>query len=219
MTLGKVHTELPQESLVEVKKLLRRHMQDHQLMFGKLSHKQNRLALSLAQEPVDETQALLEESGEAEAPQSGAIFGILKQMKESFETNLASSQKEEANAKEEFGSMKSAKTDGITAANELIDSKTTELADTDEKLASSKEDLEDTSATLAADTEFLANLKKKCDNASAEYAARSKVRNEEIQAVSDTIGILTEDDAKDLLLKFIQVSSHKTQVSDRDRAA
>ena len=29
------------------------------------------------------------------APQSGAIFGILKQMKETFETNLESSQKEE----------------------------------------------------------------------------------------------------------------------------
>ena len=29
------------------------------------------------------------------APQSGAIFGILKQMKETFETNLSSSQKED----------------------------------------------------------------------------------------------------------------------------
>ena len=29
------------------------------------------------------------------APQSGAIFGILKQMKETFETNLENSQKEE----------------------------------------------------------------------------------------------------------------------------
>ena len=32
------------------------------------------------------------------APQSGQIFGILKQMKETFETNLSNSQKEEMEA-------------------------------------------------------------------------------------------------------------------------
>merc|ERR1719443_2540079 len=135
-----------------------------------------------------------------------------------METNLAQSQKDEESAIAEFKDMKASKTEEITASEELIDSKTVELADAGEKLASSKQDSEDTTATVAADTEFLANLKKKCDNAQAEYMARSKVRNEEIQAVTDTIGILTEDDAKDLM-NFIQVSSQRTRTNSRERAA
>merc|ERR1719409_2557576 len=43
------------------------------------------------------------------APQSGEIFGMLKQMKETFETNLASSQKEEAENLSEYEDMKAAK--------------------------------------------------------------------------------------------------------------
>merc|ERR1719160_2115445 len=99
-------------------------------------------------------------------------------MKESFETNLKSAQTEEGSAKETFASMKASKTEEITAAEELIDSKTAELASTEEKNAASKEDLEDTNAVVAADTKFLANLKAKCDTATADYMARSKIRNE-----------------------------------------
>merc|ERR1719161_1024545 len=152
---------------------------------------------------------MLQQSGEAHAPQSGAIFGILKQMKESFETNLASQTTEETSAKETFASMKASKEEEIKAATELIDSKTAELADTDEKNVASKEDLVDTQNTVDADTKFLANLKDKCDSAQADYNARSKVRNDEIQAVAEAMEILTGDDAKDLLLKFVQVSSRR----------
>merc|ERR1719443_2063006 len=41
-------------------------------------------------------------AGESYAPASGQILGILKQMKEEFETNLASSQKEEVKGQEEY---------------------------------------------------------------------------------------------------------------------
>merc|ERR1719207_438264 len=81
---------------------------------------------------------------ESYAPQSGAIFGILKQMKESFETNLASSQKEEMTAQSAYEDLKAAKESEIKAGQELLETKEQELADTDAKLASDKEDLEDT---------------------------------------------------------------------------
>merc|ERR1719301_116811 len=139
-------------------------------------------------------------------------------MKESFETNLAESQKDEETAKAEYAEMKSAKEEEISAGEELIDSKKVELGDTDKKNAMAKEDLHDTGATLAADTDFLANLKTKCEKAASEYAARSKIRNEEIKAVSETIGILTDDDAKDLLLKFVQFSSTRSRVTSAARA-
>merc|ERR1719240_1948035 len=133
-----------------------------------------------------------------------------------METNLKSSTEEEATAKETFASMKASKTEEINAATELIDSKKAELAATDEKNAASKEDLEDTTATVAADTKFLAELKDKCDTATADYNARSKVRNEEIKAVSEAMEILNGDDAKDLLLKFTQISSTRRLSRNRE---
>jgi HAMP domain-containing protein len=138
-------------------------------------------------------------------------------MKESFETNLDTSQTDEKSAKETYSSMKASKEEEIKAGQELIDAKTSELASTDEKNVASKEDLADTTAAVDADTKFLANLKDKCDSAQADYNARSKVRNDEIQAVAEAMEILTGDDAKDLLLKFVQVSSLRETRSLKSR--
>merc|ERR1719335_819673 len=214
MKLGKIHGDaLDQQSLMQVKQILRKHFEKHRRMFSGAQKK-----LALIQEPVEsEVDSLLQQSGEA--PQSGAIFGILKQMKESMETNLKTSTDEESQAKETFASMKASKTEEIGAANELIASKKAELAATDEKNAAAKEDLEDTTATVAADTKFLAELKDKCDSATADYNARCKVRNEEIEAVAEAMEILQGDDAKDLLLKFTQVSSKRRLSRGREQAA
>merc|ERR1719409_246574 len=103
------------------------------------------------------------------APASGEIFGILKQMKESFETNLANSQKEEMQSQKDYEDLKAAKEAEIAAGQDLIDTKTVELGTTDEKNAQSEESLADTRETLAADTSFLADLKERCQNMDQEY--------------------------------------------------
>merc|ERR1740130_167538 len=108
------------------------------------------------------------------APASGQIFGILKQMKETFESNLSTSQKEELAAQDQFTALKAAKTKEITAAKKQVDNKTVELADTDEANAQAKEDLSDTRSALDADTTFLLNLKQKCKESDAEMEARTK---------------------------------------------
>merc|ERR1719194_294366 len=56
--------------------------------------------------------------GQSYAPQSGAIFGILKQMKETFETNLATSQKEEMAGQEAYEDLKAAKETDIAAGQD-----------------------------------------------------------------------------------------------------
>merc|ERR1719407_225885 len=84
------------------------------------------------------------------APQSGEIFGILKQMKETFESNLSASQKEEMANQKAYEDLKAAKEAEIKAGQAQIDTKTQELADTNEKLAQAKEELADTDQKLAA---------------------------------------------------------------------
>merc|ERR1719398_322175 len=144
------------------------------------------------------------------APASGEIFGILKQMKETFETNLAASQKEEMENQKAYEDLKAAKEAEIAAGESLADTKTVLLGNTEEKNAQSKEDLEDTQETLAAETAFLANLKERCANMDSEYEERTKTRQLEIQAVSKALAFLSSDEAHDLFTRtfnFVQVSS------------
>lgn len=63
------------------------------------------------------------------APQSGEIFGILEQMKESFENNLSELQKEETANIKAYGELKDAKETEINAGQDQIDAKTQEQAD------------------------------------------------------------------------------------------
>jgi len=149
-------------------------------------------------------------------PASGAIFGILKQMQESFESNLAQAQKAEATASDEFDQLKAAKEKEITASTDLMNNKEDELAMTDEKNAEDKEMLEDTEASLAADTAFLADLKERCASMDAEFEARTKARQMEIEAVSKALAFLNSDEAHDLFTRtfnpgFLQVSSKDTR--------
>merc|ERR1719158_2702609 len=140
-----------------------------------------------------------------------------------METNLKTNAEDEEEAVAKFKELKSAKTEEIKAGEDLIMVKKVEMAESKEKNAKAKVDLEDTNESKKADTEFLQNLKLKCDNAQHEYDQRVKTRNEELKAVSETIGIITSDDSKDLFAKsmsFIQISaSSKYRQKAKDRVA
>merc|ERR1719359_934048 len=127
-------------------------------------------------------------------------------MKETFETNLSTSQKEEMANQKAYEELKAAKEDEIAAGQEQIDIKTQELADTDEKNAQAKEDVEDTKNTLSADEEFLMMLKEKCSMTDGEWEERQKTRQLEMEAISKALAILSGDDAHDLFTKTFNPS-------------
>merc|ERR1719146_241220 len=132
-------------------------------------------------------------------------------MKEDFETNMKVSQKDEMKAQGEYEDVKKGKTEEVAAGEAQIDTKTGELATSDEKNAVSKETLEETSNTLKADTEFLANLKEQCKNVDAEYEERTSTRQMEIGAVSKAMAFLSSDEAQDLVSRtfsFVQQKSN-----------
>merc|ERR1719159_1587566 len=132
---------------------------------------------------------------------------------------MADAASEEKEALADYTSMKDAKNAQIKAAEDLSSSKTVELGDTQAALAAAKQDLEDTTAQLAADTKFLETVKDTCATADADYQARLKVRTEEIKAVSETIGILTDDEAQTAFSKsmsFIQLRSRTHRLSSEE---
>jgi len=200
ITLSKAHGE---SALLQVKELLKHQSKKYHQFFSLIQQKTSSTALSTEHTPA-----------------SGEIYGILKQMKEQFETSLATSKKEEETAAAEYVQMKEAKTAELAAANGQIESKTVELGDTEEKFALSTTDKKDTEASLEADQGFLADLKDKCAVADEEYAARVKVRTEEQKAIGETIGILTDEEANDAFTKsmtFLQ-TSRTLKVNNRAKA-
>eukprot|EP00397_Hematodinium_sp_SG-2012_P015543 GEMP01015830.1.p1 GENE.GEMP01015830.1~~GEMP01015830.1.p1 ORF type:complete len:658 (+),score=210.80 GEMP01015830.1:27-2000(+) len=148
--------------------------------------------------------------------QSGEIFGILKQMRETFESNLTASQREELENQKAYEGLKAAKEAEITAGQQQVDKKSGQLAEADENLAQSKEEIADTKASLSADERFLMDLKEKCQMTDQEWESRQKKRQDEIAAVSQALNILSGDDAHDTFSRtfsFVQVDSTRMQVS------
>eukprot|EP00747_Dinoflagellata_sp_TGD_P143869 gnl/TRDRNA2_/TRDRNA2_176440_c2_seq29.p1 gnl/TRDRNA2_/TRDRNA2_176440_c2~~gnl/TRDRNA2_/TRDRNA2_176440_c2_seq29.p1 ORF type:complete len:695 (+),score=225.63 gnl/TRDRNA2_/TRDRNA2_176440_c2_seq29:88-2172(+) len=149
-------------------------------------------------------------------PQSGQIFGILKQMQEDFEKNLSESQAAEKKAVKEFEMLKAAKKDEISTAEKLSVKLDEDIALFTEKHAQAASELEDTEQQLANDTEFLAALEKQCATAEAEFQARTKARNEEISAVEDTIQYLNSDEAYAAFDKNVNTASTSNKYSATD---
>lgn len=155
----------------------------------------------------------------AHAPASGQIFGVIKGMQEGFEGNLEKSQAEETQSQTDFESLKKAKDEEIAAGKALLDTKSVELATTDEKNAQAAQDLKDTENTLDADTEYLKNLKEQCKNVDAEYAERKKTRTLEIKATSEALAYLNSDDAQDLYSRTFSFVQMQAQSHKRSSAA
>jgi hypothetical protein len=200
-TLGE-KIALKQNSLLQVQSILR------QNLHGKTGNVALR-KLGLKPHQRREVQSFLQVSEGTNIPGSSEILGVLKQMQENFETNLKEAQTTEEEAVKAFTDLKAAKDKEIGEQTAQTDAKTAQLGDTVERLAEAKADLKDTTKTLESDTKFLADLKTRCGDMDAEFAARSKMRQEEITAVSEALNILTEDEARDQFTKtyegFIQV--------------
>jgi septal ring factor EnvC (AmiA/AmiB activator) len=202
VVLSKHHSAslLDQRTLASVAALARNQMVQHQDMLrGAITPSQRRVITSFAQDSAPKYEA-----------QSGEIFGILNQMKETFEANLAQTQEEEKSNAQAYDDLKKAKEAEIAAGQSSIDEKKQLLASTDETLAQSKEDREDTQAGLSSDEKFLLKLKETCKSTDSEWEERQRMRQEEIGACAKAIAILASDDARDQFSKtfnsFLQVS-------------
>jgi hypothetical protein len=141
---------------------------------------------------------------------SGGILGLLKQMGDNTAKNLADAQKEELQAEIAFQQLQAAKLSEIASATKQKDAKEVELSDLLNKVAAAKRDVERTTNQLEEDNRFLAQTMKGCKEEDQAYAARSKVRSEEIVALTETLTILTGDEARSLFdktISFLQVST------------
>jgi len=144
--------------------------------------------------------AFLQENGDYE-PASGQIVGILKGMKDDMEAELKEAIATEEKAIAGFGELKASKEAEIEMATEAIETKTGRSGETAVSIVQTKDALGDTEEELADTEKFITQLATECKTKEAEFAERSKVRAEEVKAISEAISILNDDDALDVFKK------------------
>merc|ERR1719281_1065581 len=192
---------MPKSHRASIALTLQKAMERHaSLLEGVFTRSERRAAMAFIQSPGDYFDAS-PTFKQSYAPQSGEISGILGQMKDTFESNLSAAQKEEMANQKAYNELKAAKEAEIAAGQAQINSKTQELADTDEKNAHAKQDLDDTKASLSADEQYLMMLKEHCSMTDKEWEERQKTRQEEIAACTKAVSILAGDDAHDLFTR------------------
>jgi len=159
------------------------------------------------------TEFLSQGSSSEYAPSSGQIVGILKQMLDTMNADLADAKSVEEASIKDFDALVAAKTKQIDALTAMIEDKTQRVGSSGVKVVEMAEDLEDSKEDLAADTKFLAELEKGCATKEAEWADRCKIRSEELVALAETIKILNDDDALELFKKTLPGSASFMQVT------
>merc|ERR1719235_3175269 len=137
---------------------------------------------------------------------SGEIVGMLKAMKDEMDKDLNGAIGDEEAAAKGFEELAAAKNEEISAASEAIESKTVRSGDLAVSVTTTADDIEDTTAEMKETEAFVANLASQCALKKKEWAARQKMRAEEISAISEAIKVLNDDDALDLFKKTLALS-------------
>jgi hypothetical protein len=164
---------------------------------------------------------------QAEAPftgeyqsQSGEIVGILKNMRDTFKSNLASARASEAAAAESHTKFMSVKEDEFTKMKKSYDDKEKVLGENDDAISTKKTSKSEAETSVADDEEFLAKLTKMCAEKTKAFEDRKMVRANEEAAVAEAVSILNNDEAFETAMavtSFIQLSHHEKRMTVREQ--
>merc|ERR1719482_602670 len=161
--------------------------------------------------------------------QSGEIVGILKNMRDTFKSNLASARAAESSAAESHSKFSKVKEDEFNKMKKAFDDKDKILGENDDALSTKKTQKSETEASKADDEEFLAKLQKMCAAKTKEFEDRKMVRANEEAAVAEAVSILNSDEAFESMgavkatsegatgLSLLQVGTSQERVSIREQ--
>merc|ERR1719453_2593875 len=141
--------------------------------------------------------SFLEQKGDY-APQSGQILGIMKQMLEEMQKASAEADADEAKSASGFSELSASKNKEVEIATAAIETKTVRSGELAVSTVQTQDALDDSNDELADAEKFLATVKVQCVEKTKEWQARSALRAQEVQAISEAIAILNDDDAQEV---------------------
>merc|ERR1719158_682170 len=161
--------------------------------------------------------------------QSGEIVGILKNMRDTFKSNLASARASESSASESHSAFAKVKEDEFNKMKKSFDDKDKVLGENDDALSTKKTQKVETEDSKASNEEFLAKLIKMCAAKTKEFEDRKMVRANEEAALAEAVSILNSDEAFETFgavkattegatgLSLLQISNSQERVSIREQ--
>lgn len=127
--------------------------------------------------------------------QSGEIVGILKNMRDTFKTNLKSARAAESNSADSHSKFMKVKTEEYDKQKSVRESNNKVLGENDEAVGTKSTSKSEAEDSKASDEEFLTKLIKQCADKKAEFEDRKMVRANEEAAIAQAITILNSDEA------------------------
>jgi hypothetical protein len=127
--------------------------------------------------------------------QSGAVMGIIKSMRDTFEKNLKDSANTERNSQESFEEFTAEKEKAHKEMKDSYEEKQSALGGNDGDLDSKRAQLDTAEKQLADDESFLKKLLPTCKEKAKGFANRKELRANEEAAIAEAISILNSDKA------------------------
>eukprot|EP00401_Gymnodinium_catenatum_P036913 CAMPEP_0117590732 /NCGR_PEP_ID=MMETSP0784-20121206/71139_1 /TAXON_ID=39447 /ORGANISM="" /LENGTH=770 /DNA_ID=CAMNT_0005392373 /DNA_START=60 /DNA_END=2372 /DNA_ORIENTATION=- len=127
--------------------------------------------------------------------QSAEVVGILKDMRDTFTTNLATARATEAAAKKAHKQYMQTKLDEFGSMSESLEAKKDTLAQNDRDLSTKKDQLSVSEGAKSSDEDFLAALVEMCAAKAKDHEERTLLRRNEETALAEAIAILNSDAA------------------------
>jgi len=122
--------------------------------------------------------------------QSGQVVGILKNMKDTFESNLEEAKDNEKTQLDAYDALMVTLNDAYDKMKGVYDDKEEELGSNDGDLSTKKDQLEEAKTTVEDAREFLDKLVPMCDKKEKQYNVRKVLRAGEETAIAKAISIL-----------------------------
>merc|ERR1719174_1307030 len=127
--------------------------------------------------------------------QSGEIVGVLKNMLDTFKSNLESSIAAEEKAQKEYDDLMALKEAEFEEMKKAHESKKKTIGDNSETISTKDSELATVTEELGTDQEFLGDLTTRCAEKKKEYEHRTMLRANEDAAIAQAISILNSDAA------------------------
>jgi hypothetical protein len=176
-------------------------------LVGNSVFNQLKRALHASSHLTDGNRATISSFLQSDTPGSAEILGMLKSMKDELSRDIGQLEKDEASAVAGFTDMKASKEKEVEFADESIESKKERAGTLAVEIVKNKDEVEDSAAEAAAARKFASTLEKQCAAKKAEWAKVCKERADEVAAIGEAIGILTDDDALDVFKKSMPAAA------------
>jgi len=132
---------------------------------------------------------------------SGEIQKTLKDMLSTFETNLSDAEKKESDAITSYDKLTGSKQTERDEAEQALLELSDEMGARGMNLEDAETEKSELESQVENDTKYIKEVQESYDAKMAEFKERKRLRTEEVASISEAIGILRSDDARDLFKK------------------